>query len=899
MALPRGGLPLALLLLCWGPCVAGAQGTFPLQTLRCHNDYTSRIVCRWADTQDAQRLVNVTLHRRLNRGLPQPVSCDLSDGMPWFDGHCPGCVPRICVIPYEVFVIADHDYFSFRPDQPLGAQLTVTLSQHVQPPAPKDLNISAARDGFLLSWSVAHGGSQSHWLSSLEFEVVYRRLQDSWEDAPTIYSSSSRAILGPEHLMPSSTYVARVRTRLAPGSGLSGRPSQWSTEVRWASQPGNESQPQNLQCFFDGAALLSCSWEVRSEVTSSVFFTLFYKSSPSAREQECSPVQTEETSSPYVRHCCQIPVPDPRNHSQYIVSVRPKEEEKLIKSSDNIQMAPPTLNVTKGTEGYILHWEEEKMNYKHIACIFQVQYKKEAASWEETKTEDFQNAHSMCLPPLETATRYQARVRVKPDPRGYDGIWSEWSEESSWDTEWVLPMWVLALILVISTLILLVSLHFCGVYSYRLNQKWEEKIPNPSKSHLFQNGRAGLRLPHGVRGGGGGGGGSHAHRALWGGSYPQPEGASPVDFGHSEVSPLTTEDPKDACDSSSEPDMTLVPPDLRTEQPPRPPPELATPASRPESQASGFDFNGPYLGPPHSRSLPDIVGQQGPLPTGMSRKPQPPGSLEYLCLPTAGQVQLVPLAQVMGPGKTRDADLTSIPGTEGSPSLEPGAGPGRPEPGVMVGGQGPKDRAPPGLPTGSRGPEEGTVATGYVTTADLTFTPPTGAPSPSRAPPLSLPSDQNPNLCPGLADGAPGSLAPLKPEFEGYVELPPTIGQFPQSPLASPAPPAASSPVLSPGPPRADVFSVSPTPEGLLVLQQVGDYCFLPGPGSGPLSPQNKPTSPGPCPEIRDVNQVLQAKKPPPQAIPQVPAIQLFKALKQQDYLSLPPWDVSRPGEVR
>ncbi|KAB0400338.1 hypothetical protein E2I00_010434, partial [Balaenoptera physalus] len=528
MALTRGLLPLALLVLCWGPCVAGAQ----------------------------------------------------------------------------VFVIADHDYFSFRPDQPLGAQLTVTLSQHVQPPAPKDLNIRAAGDGFLLSWSVAHGGSQSHWLSSLEFEVVYRRLQDSWEDAPTIYSSSSRAILGPEHLMPSSTYVARVRTRLAPGSGLSGRPSQWSTEVRWAS-----NQPQNLQCFFDGAALLSCSWEVRSEVASSVFFTLFYKSGPNAREEECSPVQTEETSSPYVRHCCQIPVPDPRNHSQYIVSVRPKEEEKLIKSSDNIQMAPPTLNMTKGRDGYILHWKEGKMNYEHIACIFQVQYKKEAASWELM----------LLFPPgcLE-----------------------------------VLPMWVLALILVISTLILLVSLRFCGVYGYRLNQKWEEKIPSPSKSHLFQ------------------------------------------------------------------------------------------------------------------------------------------------------------------------------------------------------------------------------------------------------APPLGLPSDQNPSLCPGLAAGPPGSLAPLKPEFEGYVELPPTTGQFPQSPLASPAPPAATSAVLSPGPPRADVLSVSPTPEGLLVLQQVGDYCFLPGPGSGPLSPQSKPTSPGPCPEIRDLNQVFQAKKPPSQAIPQVPAIQLFKALKQQDYLSLPPWDVSRPGEV-
>lgn len=39
--------------------------TVPMKTLRCHNDYTSRIVCRWADTQDAQRL-NMTLYRRLN-----------------------------------------------------------------------------------------------------------------------------------------------------------------------------------------------------------------------------------------------------------------------------------------------------------------------------------------------------------------------------------------------------------------------------------------------------------------------------------------------------------------------------------------------------------------------------------------------------------------------------------------------------------------------------------------------------------------------------------------------------------------------------------------------------------------------------------------------------------------
>ncbi|XP_032348045.1 cytokine receptor common subunit beta isoform X1 [Camelus ferus] len=791
MALTRQLLPIALLALCWGPSMAGAQGTVPLQTLRCHNDYTSRIICRWADTQDAQRLVNVTLYRRLDEDLPQPVSCDLSDDMPSLDGPCPSCVPRRCIIPYWSFALADSDYFSFQPDWPLGTQLIVTLMQHVQPPAPKDLRVSPDGDRFLLSWNVTHGGSESHWLSSLEFEVVYRRLQDSWEDAPTIYSNSSRAILRPEHLTPSSTYVARVRTRLAPGSGLSGRPSQWSPEVRWASQPGDEAQPQNLQCFFDGAALLSCSWEVRSEVTSSLSFTLFYKPGPHAGEEECAPVLREATSSPYVQHRCRIPVPDPRSHSQYVVSVRPKEEEKLIKSSDNIQLAPPTLNVTKGRDGYILHLKKEKIHSGLISHIFQVQYKKDEETWEETKTELFQNAHNMPLPPLEPSTRYQARVRVKPNPSGYNGIWSEWSEERSWDTEWELPTWVLALILVFITLTLLMALRFCGIYRYRLNQKWEENIPNPSKSHLFQNGTAGLRLPDSMSILTSG---SCPHKGPWSSSYPELDGVSPVDYRHREVSPLTTEDPKDACDSSCEPAMTLATLDVPTEQPPSPPSGLAASSGQPESQVSCFDFNGPYLGLPHSSSLPDIVGQQVPPQTDVSRRPPPPGSLEYLCLPPGRQVQLVPLAQVTGQGEAGDAERRSSPGAEGSPSLESGAGPAPADPGRKVGGQGPEDRAPTVSPTGSRGPRGGVVASSFVTTADLTFTRPTGTPSASQAPPLGLPSDQNPSFCARLADGPPVSSAWLKPEYEGYVELPPKMSQFPQCPLVSFTHLAARSP---------------------------------------------------------------------------------------------------------
>ncbi|XP_036155829.1 cytokine receptor common subunit beta [Myotis myotis] len=891
MALTRWLLPMALLALSQEPSMAGVPGTVPLQTLHCHNDYTSRIICRWADTQDAQRLLNLTLYRRLNEYPPEPVSCDLSDDMPWSDCPAPRCVPRKCVIPCKQFVIADKDSFSFQPDRPLGTQLTVTLAQHVQPPAPRELHVSADGDRFLLTWSVAPGGSQSPWLSHLEFEVVYKRLQDSWEDASRLHSTAPQAQLGPGHLIPSSTYEARVRTRLGSGSRFSGRPSPWSPEVRWDSQPGDKAQPQNLQCFFDGGTALSCSWEVSSEVTRSVSFTLFYKPSPNEGEQECSPV-LKRAIGHYVHHRCRVPVADPWNHSQYIVSVRPKHEEKFIKSSENIQMVPPTLNVTKGRDGYILRWDV-KIFHVYIDYTFEVQYKKDTASWEESKTEPLQNTRVLSLPPLESSTRYQARVRVKPY-KGYSGIWSEWSEESSWDTEWVLPTWGLALVLVFTTLAVLLALRLCGTYGYRLTHKWEEKIPNPSKSQLFQDVSAGRWPPGGVsaltsR--------SPAHKGPWGSRFPGLEGLFPEDRMHSEVSPLTVEDPKNAHDSPSEPDTTTAASDLPAELPPGPAPCLSAPAGSRESQGSGFHFNGPYLGPPHSRSLPDLLGQDEAPQMAGSQKPLPPGSLEYLCLPQGEQVQLVPLAQVMGQGQARGVERRPCGGAEGSPSVETGAGPVPHTSGLLVGGQGLKD-SPTAVSPVSGSPADSIAASGYVTTADLALALPTEAPSASRVPPPGLPSEQNHSLSPRLARGPLEGPTPMKPVIDSYVELPSTMGQSPKSPLGSPAPPSDSGHVLSPREPRVDVAPVSPHPEGLLVLQQVGDYCFLPGVGSGPLSPQSKSSSPGPCPEIRDLDQGFPAKKPSCLAIPQVPAIQLFKALKQQDYLSLPPWEVSRPGEV-
>ncbi|XP_051045269.1 cytokine receptor common subunit beta isoform X2 [Phodopus roborovskii] len=784
MALTWGMLSMALLALCWGPDVTQAQETVPVQTLQCYNDYTQRIICSWADVEDAQGLINMTLYHKLEKDYP--VSCELSEGLLWSD--CPSphrCVPRRCVIPYTSFSIADEDFYSFQPDRDVGIQLLVPLAQHVRPPPPKDINISPSGDHFMLKWSVPLKDAQIPWLSQedLQFEVSYKRLQDSWEDAPSLHTSNLWAALEPKLFLPSNIYVARVRTRLSPGSSFSGRPSTWSPEVQWDSQP--------------------------------------------------------------------------------------------------VQMDPPALNVTKDGDSYNLRWETKKMAYPHIEHKFQVQFKRKPESWEDIKTENLDRAHSMVLPLLLPSTTYVARVRVKTLP-DYYGIWSEWSKECTWTTDWVMPTWGMVIILVLLILILLLAFRFGCVYGYRLCRKWKEKIPNPSKSLLFQDGGKGLW--------------SHSSmatfptkdRTLQG---PQSNLASCAHSGDSEVSPLTIEDPKIVRDPPDTTPAASSAPMEQTSNAQRDPP---TPSGRPETQTPSFDFNGPYLGPLQTHSLPDLPGQLVHPQMGGSPKPALPGSLEYLCLPPGGQVQLVPLSQAMGQGQNVDVECESSLGTTESPSMEPRDSPSLE---LSVEEQGPKDN-PVTLPISSGGPEDPVVASGYVTPADLVLTLPAASLPVSLGSTLGFPSAQGPGLCLKLPGVPPGSPALPAPEADDYVELPPSMSQPRRSPLGHPVPPVPSSLTVRLGEQREEVAPASPHPEGLLVLQQVGDYCFLPGLGPGSLSPHSKPPSPGLCPETVDLDQDLSVKKPPCQPMPQVPAIQFFKSLKHQDYLSLPPWDTSQPRKV-
>lgn len=74
----------------------------------------------------------------------------------------------------------------------------------------------------------------------------------------------------------------------------------------------------------------------------------------------------------------------------------------------------------------------------------------------------------------------------------------------------------------------------------------------------------------------------------------------------------------------------------------------------------------------HQPILANLRARNPTLTLTVPTRPELPHSLEYLCLPPGGQVQLVPLSQAMGKGQAVDAEHESSLKTTESPSMERG-----------------------------------------------------------------------------------------------------------------------------------------------------------------------------------------------------------------------------------
>ncbi|XP_065713527.1 cytokine receptor common subunit beta-like isoform X2 [Patagioenas fasciata] len=473
--------------------VQDIRESIPMKSLSCYNDYNSQVTCTWMEHSEAHALVGMTLYQRDNIIMEnKEMFCkrqtenDLHEAP---DSY----VHWICLNTTDNFGIGVDDIYSFRPDKMLQAEINVDLFQNVQTLPPQNLSVSLMTSGdFLLTWKAADGSQGLG--NALEHEVTYKRDWESWEKAASLLlSNTTRCHLSCKDLVPGSSYVARVRARPGRSSGFSGQFSEWSTEVSWETPEGG-LQPRNLRCLFNGADRLTCSWEVKKAIITSVIFGLFFRATPASAEEECSPVQEKSLPHvPYVVQSCEIPVSNSSNQNQYHVSVQVKTEEKLIEAYKNIKVMPPTnvsVTVTENQE-YELRWIKHTLGYGFIKQRYEVKYWKNNQYEKTLQTLNISNDE----PPftftpqmLASSTEYRGKMRARVNtPVDYEGPWSEWSEEFTWKTENVLPPVVLPVMLPVLIITLLIIAYCSYRYFLRKKQMWEEKIPNPSKSLLIQS----------------------------------------------------------------------------------------------------------------------------------------------------------------------------------------------------------------------------------------------------------------------------------------------------------------------------------------------------------------------------------------------------------------------------
>ncbi|NXC31121.1 IL3RB protein, partial [Campylorhamphus procurvoides] len=357
--------------------------SIPMKSLRCYYDYNSQVTCTWMEHSEAHDLVGMILYQRddiimkdVEMFCKRQTENDLHEAPDLY-------VHWACHNSTDYFGMGLKVSYGFKPNKMLQAELNVDLFRNVQPLPPQNLSVSLMKSGdFLLTWKTADGSQGLG--NALDYEVTYKREWESWEGAASLLlSNTTYCNLSHEDLVPGSSYVARVRVRPGQASGFSGQYSAWSTEASWKTPEGG-LQPRNLQCFFNGGDRLTCSWEVKKVITTSVIFGLFFRATPASEEEECFPVHEKTLSHiPYVVQSCEIPVRNSSSKSQYNVSVRPKTEEKVIESYRNIQVRPPAnVSVTASeNQEYELRWIKHTMSYDFITQRYQVEY------WENNRYE--------------------------------------------------------------------------------------------------------------------------------------------------------------------------------------------------------------------------------------------------------------------------------------------------------------------------------------------------------------------------------------------------------------------------------------------------------------------------------------------------------------------------------
>ncbi|XP_072005540.1 cytokine receptor common subunit beta-like isoform X2 [Engystomops pustulosus] len=273
------------------------------------------------------------------------------------------------------------------------------------------------------------------------------------------------------------------------------------------SNEGDVAKPKNLRCKVSLDQMIHCSWEVRQEVADSVDFSLYYQDQ-SRKEEVCKSTCWQETPT-HLSCACNF-TSRPYNSPIHLLNISvgpadPKNSNVLFKICKNIKLLPRNLTINEKSKGetFLISWDKDPIEKPDFKYHYELCYWRDNEVKPTEVTLDCPGHNKTGTPHngpqellklgthLEPSSSYSVKIRVRleeDDPSHcYKGPWSEWSAVQTLHTKSV-PNTLLLCILVLSAVVVLVIFSFCGFRALvRYKKRWDDGIPNPSKSSIVKS----------------------------------------------------------------------------------------------------------------------------------------------------------------------------------------------------------------------------------------------------------------------------------------------------------------------------------------------------------------------------------------------------------------------------
>ncbi|XP_051570845.1 cytokine receptor common subunit beta isoform X2 [Myxocyprinus asiaticus] len=449
-----------------------------MDSLQCYSDFMTQVRCAWEDTNvhshTAGNTSSQTLYYRDVRARNKNEIRCISNGPGVLLSN--GKVSHSCHYNTRRFSSVTFHNLYFRVPC-LSKPTTLRVAQQGKVLAPIDLTEELADGkGHLLSWRSPYPAS-SNITGTLVYQLHYRRYGDDWIVVDNI--NASKYMIERESLLPGYPYQARVRARAAVGLW-----SDWSPPVSWRT---HNDGVFNLQCVIEGETTVTCSWQMKTELSHFISYHLCGHDNDSSLAFECCKNPLLKSSGPELSEfTCSVKTSDP---SLLTVELRPVYYSRAFNMAKHIQL-PQLDPVNVEADGVVnITWSlPEVSELLDFQIQLQICTKKSSVLYNITQG---QSRFEILSSSLQHSIQYQAYIRLQhiPDPDGLFVVWpSEWSQPTPFTiyrASWPISntIYMLASVFVAVLFIILYNiLPAC----HRRTELWKGSIPSPINSRVIE-----------------------------------------------------------------------------------------------------------------------------------------------------------------------------------------------------------------------------------------------------------------------------------------------------------------------------------------------------------------------------------------------------------------------------